>query len=64
MINKYGMNCSVMVVGPFPDYDMSLKVFDDTIVLYLKGNHYIILNITMIPLANATSGEATLTMTT
>jgi len=53
-----------MVVGPFPDYDMSLKVFDDTIVLYLKGNHYIILNITMVPLANATSGEATLTMTT
>lgn len=55
-VEKFKMNCSYELLGPFPYYDMSWKKVDGTLILYLAGNHYITLNITIFPCKNATSG--------
>ena len=60
MITNYGMNSSVNLFGPFPDYDASSYSDDSVLHYYLKANHFIILTFALTPLENATSGESVL----
>ena len=50
------MNFTITIFGPFPNYDMPGHRFNNTIYYYLKGGHFIIINFTVNPLQNATSG--------
>lgn len=56
LIRKFGLNCSVNIFGPFPNYEITSRQTDNSLYYYLKGNHFIIINFALYPLHNATSG--------
>lgn len=63
-IEKHGFNTTVNIIGPFPEYDVHIRTIGNIHEFYLKGNHYIIVEIQMYPLVNATSGTLPLRILT
>lgn len=52
------------IFGPFPNYDIATLSVNNSLSFYLKGNHFVIINIAIGPLNNATSGEASFQLQT
>ena len=64
LVKRFGFNCSVNIFGPFPNYEIMSRQSDNTLYYYLKGNHFIIINFSLSPLWNATSGETAFSIQT
>ena len=61
---KYGMNCTLSIFGPFPNYDVLTRHVNNSLFYHLKGGHFIIITFGLAPLPNATPGETPLTIYT
>lgn len=64
LILDFGLNYTMDISGPFPHYDMLTKRTNNTLSYTLKGGHFIVINFTITPLDNATSGIRRLKMKT
>lgn len=51
------MNFTINIFGPYPEYEIMKKYVNNVLHIYLKGNHFVIINIGITPLSNSTSGE-------
>jgi hypothetical protein len=57
LIDEFGMNCTIRLYGPFPNYEQYTRYDGDDLYYHLKGNHFIIMNFALTPLMNATTGD-------
>jgi len=54
-IEKYGINATLRVYGPLPNYESIIRKTEYTLEYYLKGQHFLVVNIDVELLTNATS---------
>lgn len=52
----YGMNCTLNIFGPFPNYEAASRSLNNTLYYQIKGGHFIIIAFGLTPLPNARSG--------